>query len=361
MKHNTLLAVAISVALTFLTAKPAMVQSRDDRPKPAIEAVLDLFDRYPIVALGMSHRQQDEADFSLALIRDPRFAAKVNDIVVECGNALYQPTLDRYVAGGSVPIEELRLVWRNTTQMAACEARQHKELLDAVREVNRKLPAGKKIRVLAGDSPVDWEKIRSAEDFAPFMMQRDSHFAGVVEREVLAKHHRALLVIGAGHVLKQPISWAALTTPADPTITMLLEKQKPNCVFVIIPHDDFGKRNSELEPKLGDWTNPSLAELSKSWVGELDAGLIFEGKIRRVGSDPNQEENPFPGMKLRDIADGYLYLGPIASIHQVEFPQPDSEYAKELERRMKLLDGGMRQIGAPGPIPVPVPAPTHNR
>jgi len=70
----------------------------------------------------------------------------VNDIVVECGNALYQPVLDRYVEGGDVPLEQLRLVWRNTTQLAACEPRQHKELLDAVREVNRKVPAGKKMR-----------------------------------------------------------------------------------------------------------------------------------------------------------------------------------------------------------------------
>ena len=354
------LAAAILVVFPSSLVQPTNAQKSEAPPKPAIEAVLDLFEKYPVVALGMSHRQQDEADFSLELIRNPRFAERVNDVVVECGNALYQGVLDRYIEGGDVPLEKLRLVWRNTTQMAACEPRQHKELLDAVREVNRRLPAGKKIRVLAGDPPVDWDKIRTAEDFAPFMMQRDPHFAGVVEKEVLAKHHKALLVIGTGHVLKRPISWAALTAPPDPTITMMLEKQHPHSVFVIVPHDDFGKRNGELEPKLSDWPRPTLAELGGNWVGGLDAGVIYEGKIRRVGSNPNQEEDPFPGMKLRDIADGYLYLGPIASIRMVEFPGSDAEYAKELERRMKLLGGGMMLAGppgaAPGPAPVPVPA-----
>lgn len=340
-------------------ASDVLAQSQ---PKPARDAIFAAFEKYPVVALGMSHRQQDEADFSLELVRDPRLAANVNDIVVECGNALYQPTLNRYIAGENVPLEEVQLIWRNTTQLAACEPKQHKELLDAVREVNRKLPGGKKIRVLAGDPPVDWNKVQKAEDFAPFMTQRDTHFAGVVEEQVLAKHHKALLVIGAGHVLKRPISWATMAGPPDPTITMILEKKNPHCAYVIVPHDDFGNRNAELEPKLSSWPKPSLVDLKNSWVGELDAGVIYQGKIRRVGSDPNKEEIPFPGMKLKDIADGYLYLGPIASIHMVEFPEvKDPVYAKELERRRSLLGGRMMRAvapgAAPGPLPVPVPAP----
>src|SRR5215470_7351913 len=277
------------VLLAFVAAAGlvrAKIRAENGAPKPARDAIFAMFEKYPIVALGMSHRQQDEADFSLELIRDPRFAAKVNDIVVECGNALYQPTLDRYIEGENVPLEELRLVWRNTTQLAACEPRQHKELLDAVREVNRKLMAGHKIRVLAGDPPVEWNKVQKAEDFFPFVTRRDTHFASVVEEQVLAKHHKALLVIGAGHVLKRPISWAALTRPSDPTITMLLEMKHPLSVYVIVPHDDFGNRNAELEPKLKDWQKPALVELNDSWLGELNAGAIFQGKIRRVGSDP---------------------------------------------------------------------------
>jgi len=194
------------------------------------------------------------------------------------------------------------------------------------------------------------------------MTQRDSHFASVVEKEVLAKHRKALLVIGAGHVLKRPISWAGLTTPPDPTSTMRLERKYPHSVYVIVPHDDFGSRNAELEPKLGSWPRPSLVELRESWVGELDAGAIYQGKIRRVGSDPNREEDPFPGLKLRDVADGYLYLGPIASVQMVEFPQvTDPAYAKELERRSRLVSERMMRAAPPGaavgPVPVSAPPP----
>jgi hypothetical protein len=131
-------------------------QQAEPRPEEAARALLDAFDRYPVVALGMSHRQQDEADFSLALIRDPRFAAKVQNVVVENGNALYQDLLDRYIAGGDVPLEQLQLVWRNTTQTLGLDAVNPangklliKELFDTVREVNRHLPAAGRIRVSA--------------------------------------------------------------------------------------------------------------------------------------------------------------------------------------------------------------------
>ena len=59
---------------------------------------------------------KDVDDFILSLIRDPAFPAKVSDIEVECGNSLYQPVLDRYIAGEDVPFTEVRKVWRNTTQ-----------------------------------------------------------------------------------------------------------------------------------------------------------------------------------------------------------------------------------------------------
>src|SRR5580704_4843347 len=193
-----------AITLVFLGATFARSSAPEEpRPEKAIQAIVAIFDRFPVVALGMSHRQQDEADFSLALVRDPHFAVTVNDIVVECCNVLYQATLDRYIDGGEVPLEQLQLVWRNTTQPGSCEPRQHKELLDAVREANHRLPAGHHIRVLAADPPIDWDKIQRPEDIVPFMDQRDTSFASVVEHQVLARHRKALLVIGAAHVLRQ--------------------------------------------------------------------------------------------------------------------------------------------------------------
>ncbi|MGA3347492.1 MAG: hypothetical protein ABSC33_00640 [Candidatus Sulfotelmatobacter sp.] len=65
--------------------------------------------------MGAAHGNKDLDDFILHLIRNPAFPDKVNVIAVECGNSLYQPILDRYIAGANVPLPEVRQVWRNTT------------------------------------------------------------------------------------------------------------------------------------------------------------------------------------------------------------------------------------------------------
>src|SRR4051794_12603909 len=71
-------------------------------PKPAIPTILAAFDKYEVVAMPEAHGMKDVDDFILALIRNPSFPSKVNDIEVECGNSLYQPILDRYIAGEDV-------------------------------------------------------------------------------------------------------------------------------------------------------------------------------------------------------------------------------------------------------------------
>src|SRR5438876_5347063 len=83
-------------------------------PRPAIAvepiaAILGAFESHPVVALSEGeHGNEQGYAFRLSLIRDPRFAATVNDIVVECGSWRYQGLMDRFVSGGDVADVELR-------------------------------------------------------------------------------------------------------------------------------------------------------------------------------------------------------------------------------------------------------------
>jgi hypothetical protein len=80
-------------------------------------AASNAFRSHRLVALGQgSHRNQQGHACRLSLIRDPRFGATVNDIVVESGNARYQDLMDRFVRGDDVPHELVRQAWQNTTQ-----------------------------------------------------------------------------------------------------------------------------------------------------------------------------------------------------------------------------------------------------
>src|ERR1700687_6235945 len=116
---KNLIKATIGEALTA-----AFVQAQaPNASKPAIavepvEAILDAFRSHALVALGNVEGGNEQSHaFQLRLIRDPRFRATVNDIVVEFGNARYQDVMDRFVRGEEVPDDSLRQVWQNTTQV----------------------------------------------------------------------------------------------------------------------------------------------------------------------------------------------------------------------------------------------------
>ena len=135
-------------ALLFL-ATLGVARNPESQPAPAppavpiepIGAIVEAFRSHAIVAIGEDHGNEQGHAFRVALIRDPRFAAIVNDIVVECGNAKYQDVMDRFVRGDEVPYETLRQVWQNTTQTSGVWDRPiYEEFFRAVRAVNATLP-----------------------------------------------------------------------------------------------------------------------------------------------------------------------------------------------------------------------------
>lgn len=160
-------------------------------PKAAVPAILAAFNRYEIIAMPEAHGDKDLDDFILSLLRNPAFPQKANDIAVECGNSLYQPILDRYIAGENVPFAEVQKVWRNTTQPMCGISGFFEEFFPLVRAINQTLPHEQRLRVLATDPPIDWDRVKTIDDYLKFK-DRDVSIASVIEKEVLAKHREAL-------------------------------------------------------------------------------------------------------------------------------------------------------------------------
>ena len=77
------------------TVEASSFQAKASNPKPeeATHAILGAFDGYRSRRNGSGHGNKDLDDLILRVVRDPAFPNKVNDIVVECGNSLYQPVL----------------------------------------------------------------------------------------------------------------------------------------------------------------------------------------------------------------------------------------------------------------------------
>jgi hypothetical protein len=163
------------------------------KPEDPTRAIIAVFNKYQVVAMDAAHGNKDLDDLILHLVRDPAFPNVVNDIVVECGNSLYQPILDRYVAGEDVSQSEFQRVWRETSVSMCSVSGFYEVLFPLGRRINQTLSPAKRIRTLAGDPPLDWSKV---ENQSEVMLDRDDNIASVMEKEVLSKHRKALMLFG---------------------------------------------------------------------------------------------------------------------------------------------------------------------
>jgi hypothetical protein len=302
--------------------------------EPAVPAILAAFDKYEVVGIPESHGMKDLDDFILSLIREPAFSGKVNDIAVECGNSLYQPILDRYIAGDDVPFTEVRKVWRNTTQPMCGMSGFFEQLFPLVRTINQKLPPGKRLRVLAGDPPIDWDQVKSSQDIGKFS-DRDASIASVMEKEVLSKHRKALMLFGNFHLMH------GARVGAGNAVT-IYEKDYPNRTFII---SDLGNFDTGLptlsSSSFASWPVPSLARATGTWLGALGLNHFYPPTVWTDNDCNVHDELPKNEQKpMVDMVDAFLYLGP-QDLRLTE-PMPadialDGDYMTESMRRMALM------------------------
>jgi hypothetical protein len=292
--------------------EPLTRKGRVLNPEDATKALLAAFDRYEVVAMGAGHGNKDLDDFILRLVRDPALPGKVNDVVVECGNSLYQPILDRYIAGGDVPLSEVRPVWRNTTQSMCSVSEFYETLFPLLRRINQKLAPERRLRVLAGDPPIDWSQVKDKSDVA---LDRDANIAVVMKREVLSKHRKALMLFGTFHLFH-----TNSTAPAGlESAVQRYENDYPGVTMVIgtavvftdpaVPADD------GWQERMASWPFPALV-LQGTWLGNVSKDYFSK------------------------MVDAYLYLGP-GDLMLVEPRSAEvfsnKEYMAELRRRAAII------------------------
>jgi hypothetical protein len=264
---------------------------------------------------GEIHECRQQWDLFRRLVTDPGFAARVNDIVMEFGNARFQDVVDRYTAGENVPMEQVQHAWRDVVGALGPVSPVYGEFYAAVRAVNQRLPRERRLRILLGDPPIDWDRVRSREDVAPFVPFRGGFYAQVVRHEVIAKKRKALLIMGSGHFRR---------TAGHPNYIeneLLMALVQP---YVILPGSNMVGGYDDLEPRFDQLPYPSLIEVKGNWLATL--------------STPNPGGRP--ASTWEQMCNAYLYLGPRDSITVVKNRRSDLEgtpYGRELERRLSIL------------------------
>jgi hypothetical protein len=247
----------------------AQIALRDAKPVDPIDAIVDAFRTHSLLALADPHGNEQVHAFRLALIRDPRLAGVINDVVIECGTTRYQDVIDQFIRGEDVPSSSLRRVWQDTTQIEFdWDLPIYEEFLRAIRSVNATRPPAQRLRVVLGDPPMDWENIHSSAEYLARMsaLNRDEYAVEVIRREVLAKSHRALVIYGGQHLLRKN----ALPNASDQWARGLvaqLERPGIASLFTIDPETRIPLTAGQAD--VTQWPKPSLALLKGTRLGQL--------------------------------------------------------------------------------------------
>jgi hypothetical protein len=256
------------VAATTLSW-PQQTSIRSAVPTEPIPAILDAFRTHRVVAMYDAHGNEQTHEFLLTLIRDPRFATAVSDIVVGLGNSRYQDEVDRFVRGESVSHQTLRLAWLDTTkENVEADLPTHEQLLQTVRAVNSSRPEAPPLRVLLGESPFDWTEAPAPGDVRHAREMRPSFTAATIQVEVLARQRRALLLYPLHQLQRKSIftnyemdDWRA-QTPVS-----LIESATPHRIFTIWQVSD---NLASLQNDVQSWTIPSLALVRGTHLGRME-------------------------------------------------------------------------------------------
>ena len=332
------------IAILGCAAASAQHEKRPAVPIDPFAAIFDAFGSNPIVALGEGeHNNEQGHAFRLSLIRHPKFALTVNDIVVEFGSARYQTLMDRYIRGDSVPANVLRQAWQNTTQISAVwDVSIYEDFFRSVRAVNAKLPKERQLRVLLGDPPVEVDSVRPIQTQARELGTRDGFAADLIRREVLAKQRRALVIYGDMHFVRGPYR-----------LQNIVARLESGGAKVFTVHTDFREVDlARLQPNISRWPEPSLALIRGTTLQHAPFRHDISGRTTNSLKPSSTAE--IHG--LDGNFDALLYLGHPLTITYARFTSElcaDTEYIRMRTRRIGDPEWGKKfKAICESPLPI---------
>jgi len=308
MKTNRYWVVAPTLAALVIGAHTVRAQ---ERYTGVVEGILAAWKTADVVCLGEDHGRQYDSDLRIALVRHPQFSRTVRVIVVESANPSHQDLLDRFILdGAALSREELSPIWRDASGAEVWESPIYEEFLRAVREVNLGLSREQRVRVLGGDSKIDWSQIQRAEDLVP-LLNRGGNIRNIIAQQVLDVHLKGLAIYGAGHCSK---------------------------IGGGFPGDLAGRYPATRMWSIWTLSRGARSVRSVFGFGSNPAYLIVNGT--QWSSTPARDllEVVQPGVSLGDVLDAVVYHGEVPdSVVRADLSALKARYGAELERRRNLM------------------------
>ena len=344
MKHR---APLVALTLTLLVSSSIAQGPAPAVPLEPVAAILGAFQSHNIVALGEPHMIEQGHALRVALVQDPRFPRVVNDIVWECGTARYQGVMDRYMRGEVVSDAELRETWRNTVGSIniVCDLPIYEAFIREVKAINDRLPAAQKIRVLLGDPPVDWNVIKTVQELVKWAEQRDTHAVELINREVIARNRRALVIYGDAHFPRKSLRSNYERDDLGPLVDRLGDNPAAR-IFNI--YSEISTDLAKIQPDIASWTAPKFVLLKGTTLGATDFEVYATAGnggsrprwAQRGGKRIDIPKDQWRTRRMDEQFDALIYLGPPSAMTRSRLAPStcaDTAYINTRLARMALV------------------------
>lgn len=311
--------LAFSMSLHLQPPARAAVQNPYD---PVVNAILAAWGSVDVICLGEDHGRRHDSDLRLALVRHPKFASVVDVIVVEMANNAHQALLDKFILDGAVMSrDEIAPVWRDASGAEVWESPIYEEFLRAIREVNLTLPRDRRVRVIGGDTAIDWTRITRAEDLVPLLKaglrNRGGNIRRIIAEQVLDKKLRALAIYGSLHCIKVGMGF-----PGE------LMNQYPGRMWSVSALA--GDAAARAQKLFGLGEKPAyVVTTGTKWENEGAAGIL----------------PAFRGETYGQMGDAIAYLGLIPDVVvKADLNDLKKNYGSELARRHQLMEAAEKLL-----------------
>jgi hypothetical protein len=332
---------------------PSHAAAMAQAPSPA-DFVIDKFKTHDLLVFDDAmHTAVEPWRFYIELVKNPAFHKQVRHIFIEVLPVNFQPAIDAYLAS---PVDDPTLLY--PALQAASDLgwayQSYIDLLRAVREVNRTLPADKRLRVVGTDQPSYWPLMTTKRDWELSMVSgeaRDYHMYAVTASQLgwFRKGEKGILLTNTRHSYKGirnakgELYWNAGT---------FFQQHHPGKTYAVRIHH----AALELKPRTapaGTSTREGLERAQVRWIrmedgawdcahkaaGYRPLGLELRGtpfgKAAYVG---NHMMDVQAGTSMLDAYDGLLFLAPIDSMRstaRADIYTP--AFRKELVRRLRVM------------------------
>ncbi|WP_412723164.1 hypothetical protein [Alteromonas sp. D210916BOD_24] len=307
---------AVILPCTLLAKKSsALTQTAGTEQSTINQTFKHLLSENQVVAIGDIHGSSAPTELLINVLSDSDIFESIDVIVTEFGNSHYQTELDDFLLNPNttVSLQDLEPLWQDSIYFMAWQYEHYRHFVQTLKLLNAS--SNHTVRIVLAEPEFSWEGL-TREQWRALTKTRIASYEHTV-KQVAENNDKAILLFGAMHTLKQPVTLKRGEAFAEfvPFITNLNELN----IATIWTHF-----STSTIPDISPQTLVLLNEKS-------DLDTPFSHLSARFSGDDNQ--------KLSDVADAYYYPGPLdrhapAPSHITQ----DSQWHDEMKRRAAIVD-----------------------